>query len=234
MQKPGRQGIIIGATGLIVLIGTLLWLRRPTPAQSERQYATRFLAESLARSIHPRNVIVIGNPFAVLPNHSPQAHDFEKAGVEGLRKGFDREVALKVAYPHIKPSVLANPASVHVDPKSPTPLSFLIESIAFDELLKTNADCDLAISLIGLPVDLNSMEAWARPGPPRFGLLLPDWRIIGDATAIQKAFSSGKLAAAVVNRPGSADATDVKLRFLLIDSNNVAEALQQHPQLFGR
>jgi len=109
----------------------------------------------------------------------------------------------------------------------------VIESSAFDEVLNANPDCDLAVSLIGLPVNLSSMAAWNKSGPPRFALLLPDWRIIGDAAGIQNAFASGKLAGAVVTRPGSAENSDFKQRYLIINSNNVGETIGRSPQRFG-
>ena len=233
MAARGRSGLIVVIAVLILAGGLFLWIRHKTPGISEREYATQLLAEFLKTAAKPKSVLVIGNPFTDLPNHSSQAKEFERAGIAGLKNGFGATIPVKVAHPAIKPSVLADPTSVHIDSKSSTPLSFVIESSAFDDVLKTNADCDLAVSLIGLPVNLSSMEAWNKSGPPRFALLLPDWRIVGDPAGIQQAFASGKLVGAVVVKPGSADGMDFKQRYLIINSNNVAQSIARSPQLFG-
>jgi hypothetical protein len=233
MAARRRSGLIVGIIVVLLAGGILLWLRHKRPAISEREYATRLLAEHLKTAVRPKSVVVIGNPFTDLPNYSGQAKEFERAGIAGLKAGFGAEIPVKVVHPAIKPSVLADPTSVHIDSRSSTPLSFVIESSAFDEVLKTNADCDLAVSLIGLPVNLSAMETWNESGTPRFALLLPDWRIIGDPAGIQQSFGSGKLVAAVAVRPGSTESTDFKQRYLLISSNNVTESIARFPQLFG-
>src|SRR5262249_49245814 len=154
---------------------------RSKPAVSERQIATRNLAEYLKSTIKPKAVLVISNPFSQLPNRPPQVYEFEKAGIAGLQEGFGKEVSLKVDFPELKPQALANPASVPMDPGTTTPLSFLVTEQSFEKVIQKNPDCDVVVSLIGLPVNLHASEAWTKAGPPRFALLLPDWRIIGDS-----------------------------------------------------
>ncbi len=234
MAARGRSGLIVVFAVLILAGGVLLWIRHKRPAISEREYATHLLAEHLKIAVKPRSVLVIGNPFTDLPNYSGQAKEFERAGIAGLKEGFGALIQVKVAHPAIKPSVLADPTSVHIDSRSPTPLSFIIESSAFDDVLKANSDCDLAVSLIGLPVNLSSMETWNKSGPPRFALLLPDWRIIGDPGGIQQAFSCGKLVGAVIVQPGTMERTDFKNRYLIVSSNNVADLIGRSPQIFGQ
>jgi hypothetical protein len=215
------------------LAGALfLWFRWSNPAVSERSYATQLLAEYAKSAARPKGVLVIGNPFVDRPNRPAEAAVFEKAGIAGLRAGF-AGIPIKTAHPKIKASVLADPASVQIDPNSPTPLSFVIESSAFEELITANPDCDLVVSLIGLPVNLAAMDAWTRTGPPKFALLLPDWRMIGDPTAIEKAFSSGKLVDVVIARPEIPSNADPKSRYEIVNATNVVEAIRRWPATFG-
>jgi hypothetical protein len=233
MAARGRSGLIIVIAVVILAGSAFLWIRQKKPAVSEREYATQLLAEFLKTAVKPKSVVVIGNPFTDLASYSGQTKEFERAGIAGLKNGFGPHIQVKVAHPAIKPSVLADPTSVHIDSTSSTPLSFVIESSAFDEVIKANPDCDLAVSIIGLPVNLSSMAAWNKSGPPRFALLLPDWRIIGDPADIKQAFASGKLVGAVVLKPGPAERRDFKDRYLVINSNNVNETLTRSPRLFG-
>jgi hypothetical protein len=229
----GRASIGIIIVAVVVLAGgVFLWFRWRSPAVSERAYATQLLGEYLKNAAKPKGVLVLGNPFIDRPNRPAEVVQFEKAGIAGLQAGL-AGAPLKTVHPQIKPSVLADPSSIQIDPNSPTPLSFMIESSAFDEVIKANPDCDVVVSLIGLPVNLSSMDAWTHPGPPKFALLLPDWRMIGDPSAIEKAFSSGKLVAAVVTRPDATAATDPKQRYEIVNASNVVEMIRRSPSLFG-
>lgn len=238
----GRKGIIAAICALLTIL-LCVWLalgRRPA-AVSERQLATRILAEHLKTSLKPRAVIAFSNPLTQLPDRPAQTYEYQKAGLAGLIEGFGQEVPVKAVFPKLKPEVLADPSTVQVDPRTTTPLSFLVTENSFDELFEANKDCDLAVSLIGLPVNLRAVRAWTQPGPPRFALLLPDWRIIGDIGAIREAFASGKLVAAIIAKPNALEALDRRVvdsakwfeeRYFLVTSNNVETALKQFPRVF--
>jgi hypothetical protein len=198
------------------------------------------MAEYLKDKLHPKSVAVISNPFSQTPGRPAQVYQFEKAGVAGLEHGFGKETPMKVVFPLLKPEVLQNPASVPLDPKTTTPLSFLVSAAAFDQAIKEVPNCDLVVSLIGLPVKLAQVETWAKPGAPQFALLLPDCRMIGDLAAVRSAFSSGKLAAAVLLKPGAAPSRaasgdyhrEFEERFLLVTRENANEIISKAPQLF--
>jgi hypothetical protein len=74
-----------------------------------------------------------------------------------------------------------------------------------------------------------------------FGLLLPDWRLLGDTEFLRRAFKSGKIAAAVIDKPGAPpdevpDTGDLKAeferRFILVTAENIDEVLKSYPRLF--
>jgi hypothetical protein len=207
-------------------------------ALDEREVATRVMAAHLQSTLHPKAVLVLSNPFAQMPGRPAEVYRFEEAGISGLKQGFGKDVRLIVAAPELKPEAREDPGSVPVDPKTTTPLSFLAAADAFDKAIHSATNCELVVSLIGLPADISRFEAWNRPGPPRFALLLPDCRMIGSAENVRTAFVSGKLAAAVVRKPGSAAAgkqgdPSFEDRFILVTSSNVDEFLGKIPQAFG-
>ncbi len=233
MPSPSRNRVVAFLAALLRAGTVLVLLSRRAPALSEREFATQLLAERVKSAFKPKAVLVIGNPFVDAPNRSAQLYEFENASVRGVKSALGRDTSVKVRHPKVRPEVLANPGSVQIDPRSPTPLSFLVESSAFDELVKENSDCDVVISLIGLPINLGSMEGWSKPGLPRFALLLPDWRMIGNAEAIQSAFSSGKLAAAVVRRVNVTEGSDFKERYVIVDGENFGQLWREAPKMFG-
>jgi len=229
--------LVAGAVALLLLASILSpLLRKARPALSEREDSARSLAATLARAVKPKSVLILGNPYSLLPGRPREIYQFENASLNGLRAGFPPGVQVNVAHPRLKPEALSDPGSVLVDPGTTTPLSFLVAENAFDEAIQAHPNTDLVISLIGLPVNLAALSAWNTPGKPAFALLLPDWRVIGDAAAIQRAFDSGKLAAATIENPSASPKTPAPLpgRFLLATPANLAGLLRDHPNLFTR
>jgi hypothetical protein len=200
------------------------------------------MAESLAARFPKSKALVIGNPFTQRPGQSAEIYAFERASVRGLQEGFGSPDLVKVVYPDLHPEFLKNPESALIDPKTTTPLSFLVAEDSFDRLVKGNPGFELVISLIGLPVRIREAEVWQTGSKTRFGLLLPDWRIIGSTADVLEAIRSGKIAAAVLSRPGvvaeteSAAGDNYRAEFdrlyLLVTPDNVDELAKAHPQLF--
>ena len=96
---------------------------------------------------------------------------------------------------------------------------------AFDKLA---SGYDVVISLIGLPVALDKVQCWQKPGKPVFALLLPDLRIIGRAADVRNAVGSGKLAAFVLAQPGG-----TKEEFVLVTAENIDQLERQYPKLIN-
>jgi hypothetical protein len=212
-----------------------------SPALSSRAAATRVLAEHLARRYPGSKALVFGNPFSQRPGQTAEIYAFEKASVRGLEQGFGSPDSLAVVYPELRPEFFQRPESVYVDPKTTTPLSFLVADEAFDRLAQANSGCSLVISLIGLPVNIRQSRVWRESDKPRFGLLLPDWRMVGGRAAIREALKSEKIAAAVIGRPGASSSdtsverdyrAEFSRRFLLVTKENIDELLHQYPQVF--
>lgn len=136
-----------------------------------------------------------------------------------LRVGRDPRVAERfreefnnsgVVFPELRSEFRQNPQAVYVDPKTTTPLSYLVADGSFDALLKNYPETDIVISLIGLPVNLNRLESWVRSGRPSFALLLPDLHIVGDPAAVKQAMQSSKIVAAVLNKPRAPAETEAE------------------------
>ncbi len=201
------------------------------------------LAEYIASKRHPAHVLVMSNPFTQTRGGPAQVYSYQKAGVAGLQQGFGVKAELRIAFPRLKPEALQGAGGVYVDPQTKTPLSFLVAEDAFDEVARKNSDCDVIVSLIGLPVKLNAVESWTKGAAPAFGLLLPDWRMIGDTQGILNAFKSGKLLAAVLDKPGAPPDTkpvsaeyrsEFDARYILATPENIESLLKTSPQLFTR
>jgi hypothetical protein len=212
------------------------------PALNARQVATRVLAEYLAKAYPQARALVVGNPFTLRSGQGPEVYAFEKAGVRGLEEGFNKPDAIEVVFPDLKPEFLAQPTTVYVDPKTTTPLSYLVSEDAFDRLIQTHPNFELVVTFIGLPVNIAQSRSWQDVVKPHFALLLPDWRVVGGVDAVREAVKSGKIAAAVVRRPGGiGDETPIQRqeyqseftrRFLLVTRENVDELMRTFPRAF--
>ena len=229
----------------ILLAGALWLFLRPDPhreARGARALATRGLAEHLARTFPGQRALVVANPFTREKGMARGTVDMEEAGLRGLRAGFGQRLVLEaVAFPELKPGALENPRALLMDGATTTPLSYLVTDGAFDQLARQHPACELIVSLIGLPAELERVDCWRTPGRPRFALLLPDLRIIGDDAAVRSAVQSGKLVAFVCPRPGVSDtpvnmgediAVEFEKRFVLVTAANFDQVIQIYPNLF--
>jgi hypothetical protein len=225
----------------VLCAGLILFLAgcsRSAP-ESERQLATRVLAEYVATAKAPKLVLVFSNPFSQRSGGSEQIYAFEEAGIAGLKEGFGN-VRMEVEFPAIKPEALRDRTSVQIDPQSTTPLSFLVTDGAFSESAGRHPNADIIVSLIGLPVNLASFTEWHATGKPAFALLLPDWRMIGGREEILQSFRTGKLVAAIVRKANAPEGDvigdskeEFDRRYLLVTKENVEGLLAADPSAFG-
>jgi hypothetical protein len=231
----------------LVAAGFALWfLLKPDPQRSAlgvREIATRGFAEHLARAHPGAKVLIVSNPFTQRKDTARAIVDMEQAGIRGLREGFGGKISVEaVAFPELKPEARENPAALLVDVETTAPLSYLMTADAIDQLARQHANCDLIVSLVGIPLHVTATEAWKSVGAPRFALLLPDLKILGNTASLKASLKSGKLAAFVLPRPGAPGddtppgrdwKTEFEKRFLLVTPENVEQVMQAHPKLFA-
>jgi hypothetical protein len=225
------------AAGLVGL-SWLIFLRSPAAhrdAQQIREVATRRLAEYLGAGGTVKRVLLVGNPFAVAGKLDREMAEMERAGERGFMAAAGTKFPVITAAPELKPGVLEDPRSVFIDPETTTPLSFLVTEGAFDQLANQHPDCDVIVSLIGLPANLARTRCWQSAEGPKFALLLPDLRMIGSRAAVERSFGTGKLLAFVAAKPGAVrvaggGVVDFDQQFLLVTRENFAAVLKNFPQ----
>jgi len=235
--------VVLVAASALALVGLILSRRAPehNAALSARELATRRLAEYLAQSGQCKQILVVANPFVPAGKLTREMKDMEESGLRGLKAGFGTKIPFTVAWPELKPGVLENPRAVFIDPETTTPLSYLVATDAFDKLMQLHLDCDAVVSLIGLPAEMARVRCWQNAVGPKFALLLPDLRVIGDRAAVRASLESGKLMAFVAAKPGALATTvgDAKdwhkefdHQFILVARENFEAVLRDYPQLF--
>lgn len=111
-----------------------------------------------------------------------------------------------------------------------------MKAVDFDAMISRHPDCDLIISLIGLPMDVENMGIWEAPAPkPRVALL--DANIYN----LKSAILSGIVLATVTYSPTAkfdelTPPDDMQQafdkRFLLVTPENVEAIAAQHTGLF--
>jgi hypothetical protein len=241
-----KRNLAWWAVAVALAAGVVFWLWRRDPAQESalrsRAEATRVLAEYLVKTGAGRSVLVISNPFVKRGGVAPAICATEAAGVRGIAQGLAGKAKMEgPVFPDLKPEAEQDPRSVAIDPETTTPLGYLVAEEAFDRLVGAHPECDVIFSLIGLPAVLARVQCWQASGPPRFALLLPDLRMIGNADAVRGAMRSGKLAAFVLQKPGqpgaaaatSSGGTDsFDQRFVLVTVSNIEQVIQAYPKLF--
>lgn len=202
-----------------------------------REVATRTLSEHLARQFPKQKVLAVSNPFTLKKGQPSHIYRYEEAGVRGLQKGFGSDKVI-VGFPKLLEGAAENPHAFSIPASSTTPVAFLLREGEFDLLAQKHQNCGLIISLIGIPTDLAKLQLWQKADGPKLAFLLPDLWMLGDKPAIAKAFKSGRIAAAVLNKPEAAleqmeaAVKDFHKRYLLVTPENIDEMMANYPQLF--
>jgi hypothetical protein len=234
LRKSWIIGILIAATATLFALWFVVFRGNRAPL-SQREIATRVLAEYIRKNANPRGVLLISNPYMPMASGSAEISRFHKSSEAGLREGLGKEIRVDVGFAKLKPEAVRDVTSIFVPPNSTTPLSYLVSDSSFDDLVREHPECDVIVSLIGLPANTLSTAFWLKNGPPRVALLLPDFSVLGDVVAIRFAFKSGKLVAAVIPKrnapPEKAIGSDYKAefekRFILVTAENVDQLLPQ-------
>jgi hypothetical protein len=231
-----RKNQIIGIAIVVIVAFLAPWYRfyRANRAPlSEREIATRVMAEYVRKAANPHSVLVVSNPYVERAGRGAEAYQFQKAAEAGLRKGFGSEVTVKAGFAKLKPEAVRDVTSIFVPPNCTTPLSYLITDTAVDDLLRDQPDCDVLVSVIGLPANTASAPFWLKPAP-KIALLLPDFTVLVDPNVIRHAFKSGKIVAAVIPKRGAPPAAkslgpdykaEFERRFVLVTAENIDQML---------
>ncbi|MCF7853956.1 MAG: hypothetical protein K9N51_04090 [Candidatus Pacebacteria bacterium] len=112
----------------------------------------------------------------------------------------------------------------------------MMQASEYNRVLEPYLDqCDIIISLIGLPMDVENLSLWKMQDPPRLALYNTM-----QMPSLQEAIKQGYIVAAVMYRldPDMEDKAkpksvkDFDKRFLLVTPENIEELSGQYPDLF--
>src|SRR5687768_6759863 len=113
-MKRGAAAIL----GVVVLGGACaVWVylrNHPVswrPALTEREIATRVLAEHLSTRFPRSKALVVANPFTRRAGQSAEIYNFDKAGIRGVKEGFKVPDSIKVVYPELRAEFDRSPES---------------------------------------------------------------------------------------------------------------------------
>jgi hypothetical protein len=241
MNRQWLGLVFVAAVGVAIAAAYFLGPDPYRAALSDREVAAHVLARTVASRQPGKKMLVFSNPFIKRKSTDRRIVAMEEAGLRGLKTGAEGRSAIgAVVYPELRPVALKNPRAVPIDTETTTPLSYLVAPDAFDRAAQAHPDCEILVSLIGLPVELDQCDAWNKVGPPAFALLLPDLRMVGGANAVASSVKSGKLLAIVLRKPGGVSESEpvgrdhqaeFERRFVLVTADNVDDVAARTPGL---
>lgn len=224
-----RNNIFIFALALlgVIAIGFFVWPTTPKSAALDAREQLMELLGTRIATLRPKcKVLLLANPFAQKAGHFHESSQFDRAGLRGLQKGLGNDSSITVVIPEIRPEYIENPSSVIIPPDSKTPLSFLIQPASIDRFAEAHPECNVIVSLIGLPLGIDQLKVWNEKDPRSFALLLPDLRVLGPRSAVVAAFQQGKLLAAGIQDQMSGEP-------VIVTRDNIVQILEQQPQTLG-
>ena len=221
--------MVSGLAVLGVVVLAFFFFRSGSPknaALAGREKLMETLGARIAKVRPKSKVLVLSNPFTRKAGTFDEKSQFERAGIRGLEEGLGDGSEVTVVFPEIRPEYFSNPESVIIPPDTRTPLSFLIQPGSVDQLAEAHPQCQVVVSLIGLPMGVERLKIWDQKDSRSFALLLPDLRLLGSPTEVVAAFQRGKLLAAVFEDTKSGDP-------LLVTQENILQVLKEKPQVLG-
>ena len=171
-------------------------------------------------------MLVLSNPFAKDSGYLNEKSQYERAGLKGLSRGLGSKSPVEVGFPDIRPEYATDPLSLPIPPDTRTPLSFLMQPESLDRLAEAHSECQVIVSLIGLPAGVGQLKVWGQSDPRSFGLLLPDLRVLGSPAEVVASFQRQKLLAVVTEDTQSGQP-------LIVTRENVEDVLQRQPKALG-
>jgi len=161
-----------------------------------------------------------------------------KAGLEGLLKGLGDSVAASVDSPDFAPNnEQASAENIKISPEKMIFLMKKSKAESFDNLISKYSDCNVIISLIGLPENPEAMALWQIEPENRPYIALLRSRV----EKYRDAIMLGAINAAVTNKPGEPPRNKAKNnleafenRYLLITPENLPEIETKYPEMFEK
>lgn len=231
--------LIITASTIVILV------RAANPDDSEEQNLSEELFCSRASGyVLGRH---LGRTFAgykalIITHDRNSENALLDACMDGLREGLGTNVniaAVDSPLPSLSKEKAPDGEKSRLSPERMLYLSRKMQSNNFDQLIAKHSDCNLIISLLGLPKDANKMAILNIKPEKRPKLALLSYNI----SMMKERIAQGDISAAVINRPDYVPGKS-KLpknfelafdkRYLLVTPNNVKNIASEYPSVFSK
>lgn len=209
---------IVLVCGVTILSITFLSNETEKLIENEMKFAKAasiMLGRDLAKRYPGKNALVV-----VEKNYEKSKR--QKEMVDGLKEGMGSTVTVK-AVDYVKvppPEGVTNPEELEM-----MPMWEMMRAEHFDNLVKEHEDCNLIISLIGLPYDVGEMSIWTMDEKDRPKVAL----LFADVHALRRAIQADYLIA-LTYKPGVKFSEDpapkdpekaFDLRYIILSKDNV-------------
>lgn len=233
---PNAKSIAVVLLFIIIICSIIILYQRrfigPSSAsrlmKNEEKYAcasTEILGKYLAKKYPDTQALLIVDGTGNTNRH-------QAVMIQSLEKGFNNRItiAATVYPPNLSPTSNTSSTSTGIGG---------ISAADFDDLIRKNSKCQLVISLIGLPVNIQDMTVWEMEDYARPKIAAMDF----DPLRLWNAVHSGMIVAAVLEHPDSTYDNSITppndlqeifdRRYLLITLENINEIEEKYSDYFA-
>ena len=230
----GLLGILtltLGIVKMVVIINSPAKLRENI-VKKEQGYlesAAAFLGDYISTNHPGAKILLITGP------ETEQDKKQHKVIIELLEKGLAERSSIVATESPIFSSMEALTGNKAISAEEP-----IFTALSFDLMVERHPNCNLIVSLIGLPSDQNEMRLWFMDPEKRPKLIV----VLGNPYELKNAIEAGYISAMITLNPKYISDLEKELpknykkrffqRFLLINRENIGFVSKDNPGLFMR
>ncbi len=185
-------------------------------------YATmQYIGDYLSVQYPEHRILLIAQP---VTEQNKERHELM---IDGLEKGLNDNLQILA---------VETPSPLNFD--SGSDLDYIFDAELFDRMVKLHPECNMVVSLIGMPADIRKMRFWSLEPEERPKLVVA----YGSIRELQSAIKMGFVSAAVthnwnykhsLSEPLPENFKDAfERRFILVDRRNIDQIAAEFPTLF--
>lgn len=231
--NPRAQLYAIGLLIVVIACGGVIMVKTMGSGDTQKLIANELAYAKATAIILGKNLAIdySGSKALIIADQNWEKNKRQKILIDGLKEGFGSGITVGAIDAPMPENAQQGPEGM------PMMMMEMMTAADFDAVIAKHPDCNLIVSLIGLPRDVGNMALWQQEEENRPKMAL----LFGEIYDKVNEIAAGALVACVSYRPGVKFSEEpapedpqeaFDKRYILITPKNVQEVAEKYPGLF--